>query len=55
LKGAAFSLLLIGFGIGYLVMGNTPGRFVGIALIALGGVFGVATVRGFAKRFAKPS
>jgi hypothetical protein len=39
-KGLLFILTVIGFGIAYLVMGNTPGRFVGIGLIVLGAALG---------------
>ena len=55
LKGVAFGLVLIGVGAAYLVMGTSPARFIGIVFVALGLWFEIATARGFAKRFAKPS
>ena len=48
-EGAAFLNL-----IAYLVEGQSPARFVGIALIALGGWFATASIRGLARRFGRP-
>jgi hypothetical protein len=48
-KGILLIVALIGFGIAYLVIGNTPGRLIGIAILALGLTLGVQMARGFVK------
>jgi hypothetical protein len=55
LKGLGLILVLIGVGLAYLIMGNTPARFVGFAPLLIGVALGFNMVRSFAKRPAKPS
>jgi hypothetical protein len=54
-RGFLFSLGLVGLGVYCLVIGNTPGRILGLAIIVFAICAGRSYVKGFAKRFAKPS
>jgi ABC-type Mn2+/Zn2+ transport system permease subunit len=54
-NGVLHILILVSLGIVAIVMGNTVGRLVGIALLVAGVACAVTMMRSFAKRSAKPS
>jgi hypothetical protein len=55
LNGVRFILTLLILGTVAIIIGNTVGRLVGIALLVAGVACALTMMRGFGKRSAKPS